>query len=101
MNLMSDDAPNMMKRANGQKALKPPALKLCLPVNRIFVLQFRMFDNGPKLGMGKTRRTRRLKAHLEPKSNLRARKIAAQITAARKLAERVSLAHVAWKAVKP
>ena len=67
---MSYRAPNMTKRAKGQKGQKPPALKPCPSVDRIFVMQFQFFDNGPKPGKGKTRHTMMLEAYLEPKIEL-------------------------------
>src|SRR4051794_26257968 len=70
MKQMSYDAPNMTKRPKGREGQTLPALKPCPPVDRIYIMQFHFFDNGPKPGKGKTRFTMMLEAYLEWKIDL-------------------------------
>lgn len=67
---MNYNAPNMTKRAKGQKGKKPTALVRCPSVDRIFVMQFQFFDNGPTPGKGNTRHAIMLEAYLEAKIDL-------------------------------
>jgi hypothetical protein len=62
---------NMTRRPKGKKGQVPPAMKPCPAKDRIFVMQFQFFDNGPKPGSGNTQHTMMLEAYLEEEVNLR------------------------------